>query len=197
MSTWLTLNELRGNLWDDTLKAPEPKAPPSLAVWHLARGISLAEKGRTAEARKEQVEFERLRQTLDRNMQWDTNRFGDVMDLASVVLDARLASTPAQAVPKWRRAVTIQDRLVYDEPPAWYYPVRESLGGALLLSGDAAGAEAVFREGMRRSPNNGRILFGLLESLKAQKKTGLTGWVQREFDTAWKSADIQLHLKDL
>jgi len=197
MNTWLTLNQLRGNLWDDILKTPQPKAPPSLAVWHLARGISLVEKGRTPEARKEQAEFEGLRKALDRNMQWDTNRFGDVLDLASVVLDARLESTPARAAPRWRRAIAIQDGLVYDEPPAWYYPVRESLGGALLLSGDAAGAEAVFREGLRRSPNNGRMLFGLLESLKAQKKTELARWVQREFDTAWRSADIQLHLKDL
>ena len=79
---------------------------------------------------------------------------------------------------------------MYDEPPAWYYPVRESLGGALLLSGDAAGAEAVFREGMRRSPNNGRMLFGLLESLKAQKKSDAARWAQGEFDAAWKGADI-------
>ena len=197
MNTWLTLNELRANLWDDVLQAPQPSAPPSLAVWHLARGISFAEKGRSAEARKEQAEFEQLRKTLDRNMQWDTNRFGDVMDLASVVLDARLEPSAAKAVPKWKRAVAIQDALVYDEPPAWYYPVRESLGAALLMSGDAAAAEAVFRDGLRRSPNNGRMLFGLLESLKAQKKTDALPWVQRELDAAWKGADIVLRVKDL
>jgi len=166
-------------------------------VWHLVRGIALVSKGRNSEARKEQAEFEKIRKTLDRNMQWDTNHFGDVMDLASVVLDARLESSPARAVPKWKQAVAIQDRLVYDEPPAWYYPVRESLGGALLASGDAAGAEAVFREGLRRGPNNGRLLFGLLESLKAQKKTEDARWVEREFDTVWKGADIQLRVKDL
>jgi len=197
MNAWLTLNELRGNLWDDILQSPQPKAPPSLAVWHLSRGVALAAKGQAGEARKEQAEFEQLRKTLDRNMQWDTNHFGDVMDLASLVLDARLESSPARAVPKWKRAVAIQDGLVYDEPPAWYYPVRESLGGALLMSGDAAGAEAVFREGMRRSPNNGRMLFGLLESLKAQKKTDAARWAQGEFEAAWKGADIQLRVKDL
>ncbi len=197
MHTWLILNELRANLWDDVLETPQPQAPPSLAVWHLVHGIALASKGQAGEARKDQAEFEKIRKTLDRNMQWDTNHFGDVMDLASVVLDARLDPSPASAVPKWKRAVAIQDGLVYGEPPAWYYPVRESLGGALLASGDAAGAEAVFREGLRRSPNNGRMLFGLLESLKAQKKTEAATWVQREFDAAWKDADIQLRVKDL
>jgi len=197
MHTWLILNELRANLWDDVLQSPQPQAPPSLAVWHLVRGIALASKGQAGEARKHQAEFEKIRKTLDRNMQWDTNHFGDVMDLASVMLDARLDSSPASAVPKWKRAVALQDGLVYGEPPAWYYPVRESLGGALLASGDAAGAEAVFREGLRRSPNNGRMLFGLLESLKAQKKTDAAKWVQREFDAAWSGADIQLRVKNL
>ena len=197
MTTWVMLNELRANLWDDILNSPAPKAPPSLAVWHLARGISLAHKGQADAARKEQAEFERLRKPLDRNAYFGTNHFGDVMDLASGVLDARLESSPARAVPKWKRAVAMQDALVYDEPPPWYYPVRESLGGALLQSGDAAGAEAVFREGMRRSPNNGRMLFGLVESLKAQKKTDALRWAHGELDTAWKQADIQLRVKDL
>jgi tetratricopeptide (TPR) repeat protein len=197
METWLTLNKLRGNLWDEVLQSPKPPVPPSLTVWHLARGISFAAKGQAGESRKEQAEFEKVRKTLDRNMQWDTNRFGDVMDLGSVVLDARLEQSPARAVPKWKRAVALQDALVYDEPPAWYYPVRESLGAALLLSGDAAAAEAVFREGLRRSPNNGRMLFGLLESLKAQKKNDAARWTQNELNTAWKSADLQLRVKDL
>jgi hypothetical protein len=197
MNTWLFLNELRANLWDEVLQAPQPNVPPTVAAWHLTRALAFAGKGQPDSAHKEQTEFERLRKTLDRNMQWDTNHFGDVMDLASAVLDARLESSAARAVPKWRRAVAIQDGLVYDEPPAWFYPVRESLGGALLLSGDAAAAEAVFREGIRRSPNNGRMLFGLLESLKAQKKTDAVRWAQGEFDAAWKDADIQLRIKDL
>jgi tetratricopeptide (TPR) repeat protein len=197
MNTWLTLNELRANLWDEVLQSAKPQAPPAQAAWHLARGVALSMKGQSSDARKEQAEFEKVRKTLDRNMQWDTNKFGDVMDLASVVLGARLESSPARALPKWKRAVVMQDGLVYDEPPAWYYPVRESLGAALLQSGDAAGAEVIFREGMRRSPNNGRMLFGLLESLKAQKKFDAARWTQGELDAAWKNADISLSVKTL
>ncbi len=197
MGAWLVLNELRANLWDDVLKTPQPKMPPTLAMWRLARGLAFAGKGQAADARREQAEFERLRKTVDRNMQLDTNKFGDVLDLGALVLAARLESSPARALPKWKQAVALQDALIYDEPPAWYYPVRESLGGALLGSGDAAGAEAVFRDGLRHSPNNGRMLFGLLESLKVQKKTQEIPWVQRELDAAWRTADIQLRVKDL
>jgi hypothetical protein len=41
------------------------------------------------------------------------------------------------------------------------------------------------------------MLFGLLESLKAQKKMDAAAWVQREFDAAWKGADLQLRIRDL
>jgi tetratricopeptide (TPR) repeat protein len=194
-----TMAQLRINQWDEVLRLPSPKSksPMSMALWHHARAIAFAGKAQFSEADQEQAQFEKFRKTLDRSIPWSTNKTGDVMDLASVVLEARIQTSPALAIPMWKRAVAIQDQLAYDEPPTWYYPVRESLGAALLLAGDAPSAETVFREGLRRSPNNGRMLFGLLESLKAQGKTDQAGWVEQEFNTAWNGADIQLRLKDL
>jgi hypothetical protein len=58
-------------------------------------------------------------------------------------------------------------------------------------------AGVVFWEGLRRSPNNGSMLFVLLESLKPQGKGETFRWVQREFEAAWKGADAELRLKDL
>jgi hypothetical protein len=120
-----------------------------------------------------------------------------MLAVAAEVLAARLADSPAAAVPHWKRAVELQDAFVYDEPPAWYYPIRESLGAALLRSGQAADAEEVFREGLRRSPRNGRMLFGLLQALKAQKKTEAAEWIDREYREAWKHADVTLKIEDL
>jgi tetratricopeptide (TPR) repeat protein len=189
------MTAIRTGQWEALLAQARPKseAPPTQGMWHFARAVSLMAKGQKNQAIAERQEFEKLRSAFDRKIPWGNNNLGDVMDLASAILEARTE----ESVPKWRRAVEIQDRLVYDEPPAWYYPVRESLGAALLLSGDDAGAEATFREGLRRSPNNGRMLFGLLESLKAQKKTDAAAWVEREFQTAWKGADMPLKLRDL
>lgn len=96
-----------------------------------------------------------------------------------------------------RRAVAIQDAFVYDEPPAWYYPVRETLGGELLRAGQAAEAEKVFREGVKRSPRNGRMLFGLMESLKRQGRTEEAAMVEREFGAAWGKADIAVKIEEL
>jgi hypothetical protein len=98
-------------------------------------------------------------------------------------------------VAHWRKAVEIQDAFVYDEPPAWYYPVRESLGAELVRAGRAAEGEAVLREGLRRSPRNGFMLFGLMESLKAQGKD--TDEVKREFEAVWAKSDVKLNLAAL
>lgn len=119
---------------------------------------------------------------------------GDYELAASV--DARLAENAAASLPHWQRAVELQDHLVYDEPPACFYPVRESLGAALLRAGRPAEAEAVFREGLYRSPRNGRMLFGLVESLRAQGKDHAAAMVATGFESAWSRADVKLRLED-
>jgi tetratricopeptide (TPR) repeat protein len=198
-SSSVLMAELRNCRWDELIAAEKPKAadPLSQTLWRYSRALAFAMKGRLEEARREHAEFEAVRKTLDRKTPWGQNTAGDVMDMATAVLEARLAGTGTEAVSRLKTAVELQDSLTYDEPPAWYYPVRESLGAAMLRAGDAAGAEAVFREGLRRSPNNGRMLFGLIESLKAQDKKDAVALVQRELDAAWKGADLKLELSDL
>ena len=93
--------------------------------------------------------------------------------------------------------MTAADRLPYDEPPVWFYPLRESLGAALLQTGKAAQAEKVFRDDLVRHPRNARSLFGLRESLAKQGKDADAAWVQRAFDEAWKNADTKLTIEAL
>jgi tetratricopeptide (TPR) repeat protein len=195
----VAMAQLRLYQWDTVLafQPPASKNSVGMAFWHYARAMAFAGAAQLRQAEQERAEFEKVRSKLDRSMPWDTNKVGDVIDLASAVLEARMQPSPALAVSKWKRAVAIQDSLAYDEPPAWYYPVRESWGASLLLAGDAPAAELTFRVGVRRSPNNGRMLFGLLESLKAQRKTDAVAWVQQQFNAAWNGADIELRLKDL
>jgi len=102
-----------------------------------------------------------------------------------------------RAIEHWKNAVQIQDRLCYGEPPEWFYPVRESLGAALMLGGQAGQAEAVFGADLEQYPRNPRSLFGLLKSLEAQNKISDEEWVRREFEAAWKNADVTLELGDL
>ncbi len=195
--TIVTMSQIRMQQWDAALASASPKSKLGAAFWHYARALAFAGKRDSSSALREQAEFAGIAKTLDREVQWGNNKLGNILDMASIALDARLESSAAKAVPMWARAVELQDALVYDEPPAWYYPMRESLGAATLLAADSAGAEVIFREGLRRSPNNGRMLFGLLESLKAQKKTDAAAWVEREFTKAWAGADLKLSLREL
>jgi cytochrome c-type biogenesis protein CcmH/NrfG len=74
----------------------------------------------------------------------------------------------------------------FDDVPDWYYPVRESLGAALLRNKRAAEAEQVFRDNLKRNPRNPRSLFGLCRALEAQQKAYQAGEVRQSFQAAWK-----------
>jgi tetratricopeptide (TPR) repeat protein len=190
---------LRFGEWDRVLNAPQPAAvlKMSTAMWRYSRAVALAARGDRSGAGRERDAFEKARAAQPEAAPYGQNKSVDVLAVASEILAARLAASPGAAIPHWQKAVSLHDALVYNEPPDWYYPVRESLGAALLRAGKAAEAEKVLREGVRRSPHNGRMLFGLLESLKAQAKTQDAAWVQREFDAAWAKADMKLRLEDL
>ena len=190
---------------DDALAMPAPPAdhPVEAAWYHFMRGVSFARTGKTDEAMKAKAAMQAAAAAVP-----DTALFGGtglesattILSLAGVVLDARLAwarGAKPEAIALWRKAVGLADAVPYDEPPIWFYPVRESLGAALLLSGDAAGAEQVFREDLVRFPRNPRSLFGLHESLVAQQKTADAAWVKRAFDAAWARADGPLTLEML
>jgi tetratricopeptide (TPR) repeat protein len=185
--------------WDAILAEPKPdgKVLATTAIWHWARAQAMAMRNRRAASAREQGLFEDARQRVPADWAWLNNMARDVLAVAADVLEARLAASVQGALPHWRRAVARQDALVYDEPPPWFYPVRESLGAALLVSGQPVEAEAVFRDGLRQTPRNGRMLFGLLEALQAQKKAAAADQVRRELQDAWKRADVTLRLGDL
>ena len=99
------------------------------------------------------------------------NKAKDIMVIAENVLGAKIAAAKHDStgeIAMLKTAVSMQDSLKYGEPPDWFFPVRESLGAALLMKGDAAGAEQVFRDDLDRNPRNPRSLFGLQQALKAQ-----------------------------
>jgi len=123
-----------------------------------------------------------------------------IYHIASDVLGARIAAAKGDkeaAISSLRDAVANQDQLLYDEPSDWYYPVRESLGGMLLQSGDVKGAEQVFRDDLAQNPRNPRSLFGLGEALSRQNRVYDASWVKRQFEAAWQGADIDLKIEEL
>ena len=66
------------------------------------------------------------------------------------------------------------------------------LGAALLAAGKAGEAERVYREDLKRSPNNGWSLFGLAQALRAQGADAAAREVTERFNVAWVRADVKV-----
>ena len=197
--------EVRFQHWDEVLKMPQPAAAmkKTTAYWHFARGMALAATGKAAEA---EAEHRIIKEMIDKTPADEVfaepigNKTKDVLTIALNVLGARIALAKNQlgnAINMLRAAVATQDTLKYDEPPDWYYPVRESLGAVLLINGNAAEAERVFREDLDRNPRNPRSLFGLSEALRAQNRAYDAQFVEKQFRANWKGGEAKLKIADL
>ena len=184
--------------WDEILAQPAPpeKMLYVTGVWRYTRGLAFIAKGRRAEATRELEELRAVERSVpaERTLAFFF-RMTDLLALASRTLAGEIAlrdGDPATAVGYLAEAVRLQDQHWFTEPPPWYYPVRQSLGVALLQAGRPAEAEAVYREDLRWNPENGWSLFGLAQSLRAQGKTADADAVDVRFRRAWARADVAL-----
>jgi tetratricopeptide (TPR) repeat protein len=182
--------------WEEVLAEPQP--PENLeysnAIWHYVRATAFARKGDLEAARAEHGKFSALRDATDVTF-LDSIYYPATMLLT--IADALILGEISvaeddyeEAIWHFRTAVETQDQLPYTEPPFWYYPTRHTLGKALLDSGDAAGAEEVYRADLRQYPRNGWSLFGLIQALNAQGKDAAE--IQQRFDNIWAQADVSL-----
>jgi tetratricopeptide (TPR) repeat protein len=187
--------------WDAVLKMPEPDASLTLTsgFHQYARGVALAATGDVAGAEAARAKLVTIRDTLPEGASYGYSAGADVFGVALAVLDGRIATAKGDrkaAITHFEAAVATQDKLAYNEPADWYYPVRETLGAALLLDGQAAKAEEVFRADLKKSRRSGRALFGLWQALAAQAKSGDADLVHALFEKEWKDAEIEPKLED-
>jgi tetratricopeptide (TPR) repeat protein len=178
--------------WDDVLAEPLPPAdlrfPTAMA--HYARGVAFAAKGDFANAR---VELDTVT-TIDAATPADAGP-KTAISIAAHALMGEIATRSGKAdegIAHFQQALAIEDKGLYFEPPKWYYPIRQSLGAALLKAGRNAEAEAVYREDLKRFPENGWSLYGLAAALRAQGKSAEAAAVEKRFASAWADADVKL-----
>lgn len=190
---------VRFGRWDEIVATPAPDAdlPFMVAMWHYAQGIAAVRQGRIEQARMHHaaVAASATDPAIEAMRVWNRYSLVHGVRIAERTLAAELASAAGQgevAVAALREAVEIEDELPYDEPPGWHMPVRHSLGAVLLAEDRPAEAEAVFREELRRNPENGWSLFGLQQALLAQDRAGEAADIGERFEDAWATADFQL-----
>ena len=193
--------------WDEVLKETVPKECAAQqdgchlirAVWHWAQGMANAAKDQPDVA--ENYDYPRFlaERGAIRFLPWGNNTPESLLKIADQLLRARIASArqrPDVAIEHLSIAMTLEDDLIYDEPPPWFYPLRDALGGALLQARLYSGAAGLFEEDLRRNPGNGRSLFGLAESLKTLKDPQWERY-DKMYREAWKEADRPLTVSDL
>ena len=200
-----TAVEVRFHHWDEILKMPQPDPAMKTTTifWHFARGMALASTGKVSDAEAEYKIVSDAEAATPPDLIFQmpvNNKTKDILQIARNVLGAQLAMARKDnqsAIVMLRQAVAVQDALKYGEPADWFFPVRESLGAALLVNGDAAGAEQVFRADLERNPRNPRSLWGLHQVLLQQKRDYDAEFVQKQFEASWKGGSQTLKLDDL
>ncbi|CAB1082345.1 hypothetical protein D1AOALGA4SA_9970 [Olavius algarvensis Delta 1 endosymbiont] len=118
-----------------------------------------------------------------------------MLTIAREILSGEIAAAKKDytiAIARLSRAARLEDSLIYNEPPDWYYPVRHTLGAVLLEAGYPKEAEVVYWQDLRRYRDNGYSLFGLWQSLKAQGRRTEARQTEAKFRQIWAKADFSL-----
>jgi hypothetical protein len=192
---------LRFAKWDDVLQVPQPdpKLKILTAVWHFGRGVAQAKKGNPAAADQEKAAYTAAKRTVAPDAMWGNNKASAVFAVADGVLDARIwlaKKDLEQSITAWKRAVAAQDKLAYNEPDDWFYPVRESLEAALLYAHRLDETERIFRQDQEHNPDNPRTLFIQYQFYTTTDDEDMALIYRRRFSDGWANSDVDLKLTD-
>jgi tetratricopeptide (TPR) repeat protein len=191
---------VRFGKWDEILAGADPSEgkdymPFTRAFHHAARAVALAAKGDAAAARAEQKLYVEAAARVPAEERMGQNFVKDVCAVATPMLEGEILVREGkvdEGIAQLRAAMKAEDALHYIEPPDWLVPVRHSLGAVLMKAGKFAEAEQLYREDLKRLPENGWSLYGLADSLKKQGKAAEAAEVEGRFKKIWAKADLEI-----
>jgi tetratricopeptide (TPR) repeat protein len=176
------------------LALPAPATGLALveAMYHYARAVAFAQNKDAGNALKEIDLLSRLEQTTDYKPFEDwAIPAKEIIQTARLVAAGRLADARGDldaAARAYEDAIFIEDSLAYMEPPYWYYPIRQSLGGVRLRQGRLDEAETAFRDSLARVRNNGWALAGLAETYRRKGDVAAEKAARHAYAKTWFGA---------
>jgi tetratricopeptide (TPR) repeat protein len=181
-------------LWDEILAEPmpQPELRTASGMAEYARGVAHAATGDWGAA---EAALGRLVRFAVLRMTEGETPAQQALSIAIHALTGEIAmrrGEPDEAAAHFSIAVELEDAMLYDEPPLWYHPIRQSLGRALIEAERWSEAEGVYRADLEKFPDNGWSLFGLAQCLEAQGRTGEADIARERFEAAWSQADVGL-----
>jgi tetratricopeptide (TPR) repeat protein len=183
-------------MWDEVLAEPalDREAHFTEGIRHYARGLAYLHTGGLGKAARELKEIDKI---IDDPAAIETligySNAKQLLQIARGVLNGELLAKRRkfdEAVAQLDRVVRLEDTLLYNEPPDWYYPTRHTLGAILLDAGRPDEAEIVFWQDLKENRENGYSLKGVIGAMKAQGKDPAA--IETRFEKAWSAADVQL-----
>jgi hypothetical protein len=187
----------RFSRWDEILRQPAPVKDLhfTAGMWHYVRALAYTATGKPDSAAVERDALAAIANATPVEEMMNLNSARSLLAVAQAHLAGEMAAKAHRiddAVTQLKLAVKAEDELTYDEPPAWYMPIRQRLGAILLAAGRPKQSDRAFRDDLALRPDNGWSLHGLAESLKAQGRTREAQKVAERFSRAWSKADVQL-----
>jgi tetratricopeptide (TPR) repeat protein len=200
---------VRFGRWQEILDQPLPEDRAlytyTTAAMRQARAIALANLGRAEDAIAEQ----RLAKAACANVQETRMVFSNtaqrVLAIGDAMMDGEVAfksGRTAKGLDLLRRAVVLEDGLLYDEPWGWMQPTRHALGALLMQEGLYVEADAVYRTDLgfdnalarpKQHPRNVWSLHGLHECLIRRGATAEAGYIKPLLDQALARASVPIH----
>jgi tetratricopeptide (TPR) repeat protein len=168
---------------------PDARLPYPRAIRHYARALARAQQGND-KAFEAEITAMNLLKGHDgiAAMVAQGVPAPDLLQMAEHIARGKrhyLRGQFAAAIEDYRKAVAIEATIPYQEPPYWYFPVRQSLGAALLAAGQKQAARDAFRGALVQSPGNAWALYGLAQT-EASLGNGLeAAAARRSLAKAW------------
>ncbi len=197
---------VRFGQWEDILAAPLPEDRDlyvaTTAIMLYAKGVAYATLGRVEEAAQTQREFRAAAATVPQSRMLFNNTVADVLAIADQMLAGELAyriGDHDRAFAHLRRAVELDDNLMYDEPWGWMQPARHALGALLLEQDRVEEAEEVYRADLGldgrlpracQHPGNIWSLHGYHECLIRLGKHEVAAVIGQQLELARAYADV-------
>ena len=184
--------------WEAILAEPEPARakllPSTCALRHAARAVAYANLQEFEEAREELALFKKKMDALPDDQMYGADKARDVLEVSLHFIEGEIALNEqmwGRAAEHLEKAIVIEDKLRYTEPPQYLQPTRHALGAVYLKAGKPRKAAAVYRRDLREWPNNVWSLHGLALALERQGKD--TSEIEKRFHRTMEFADFPVN----
>ncbi|MEL6233655.1 MAG: tetratricopeptide repeat protein [Pseudomonadota bacterium] len=175
-----------------------------VATTEYAKGVAHAALGELAEAEDAQARFLTARDRVPETRLLHNNSCLALLAVAEAMLAGEIAYRKGAhdaAFAHLRRAVALDDGLLYDEPWGWMQPTRHALGALLLEQGRIEESEQVYREDLGLAgrlpramvhPDNLWSLKGLYDCLTRRDAQAEARLIKLRLEIAAARADIDV-----